>query len=127
MVTRKRTIFYICLSILFLIDFAESGQRGILIKAIEIQGHRIIEEATIRHQIKSRIGEPFTPIQIRQDIVNIYKIGYIEDVQVASESFEGGIRLIYRIKEKPWIKSIIFEGNKDIKTAFLSSFICLNS
>ncbi|MGA1864836.1 MAG: outer membrane protein assembly factor BamA, partial [bacterium] len=125
MVTRKRAIIYAFLLILFSVCVVEGAQESIVIKAITIQGNRIIEEATIRHQIRSRVGEPFTPFRIRQDIANIYKIGYIEDVQVESEPFEGGIKLTYKIKEKPWIKSITFEGNKKIKTDTLKEKIDL--
>ena len=125
MVTRKRAIFYSCLLILLLAGFVESAQERIIVKSIEIHGNRVIEEATIRHQIKSRVGDPFTPSQVRQDILNIYKIGYIEDVRVESESFAGGIKLIYQIKEKPWIKRIVFEGNKAIKTQTLKDKIDL--
>jgi len=125
MVTRKRAIFYTILLILFFISFVEGAQENIPVKAIVIRGNRVIEEATIRHQIKSREGEPFTPFRVRQDISNIYKIGYIEDIQVESETFEGGIKLTYLIKEKPWIKSIIFEGNKKVKTETLKEKIDL--
>ncbi|MGA1842285.1 MAG: outer membrane protein assembly factor BamA [bacterium] len=125
MVTRKRAIIYAFLLILFSVCSVEGAQESILIKAIAIQGNRIIEEATIRHQIRSRVGDPFTPFSVRQDIANIYKIGYIEDIQVESEPFEGGIKLIYKIKEKPWIRSITFEGNKKIKTDTLKEKIDL--
>jgi len=115
MLTRTRAIPCACFLILFLAGFLEGAQQGIPVRAIEIRGNRIIEEATIRHQIRSKVGEPFSPFLVRKDIAGIYTIGYIEDVRVESEPFEGGIRLIYWIRERPWIKGIIFEGNKEIK------------
>ncbi|MGA1791896.1 MAG: POTRA domain-containing protein, partial [bacterium] len=64
MVTRKRAIFYACLLILLLVGFVEGAQERITIKSIEIHGNRVIEEATIRHQIKSRVGDAFTPSHV---------------------------------------------------------------
>ena len=57
MVTRKRAVLYAFLLILFSVCFVEGAEEGIPVRAIVIQGNRIIEEATIRHQIKIRVGE----------------------------------------------------------------------
>ncbi|MGA1796808.1 MAG: outer membrane protein assembly factor BamA [bacterium] len=115
MLTRTRAIPCAFLLILFLAGFVQGAQQGIPVRAIEIRGNRIIEEATIRHQIRTKVGTPFSPFLVRKDIANIYTIGYIDDIRVESEPFEGGIRLIYWVREKPWIKGIIFEGNEEIK------------
>ncbi|MBN2374055.1 outer membrane protein assembly factor BamA [bacterium] len=125
MVKLKQAILFICLFILFSPYLGEGAEEYIPVQAIEINGHRVIEEDTIRHQIKTRVGDIFKPFLIRQDIVSIYKIGYIEDIKVESEPFEGGIKLIYIIKERPSIRNIIFEGNKKIKMDTLKEKIDL--
>ena len=49
-----------------------------------------------------------------EDIKNIFKMGYFDDVRAEIEPFEGGIRLIYIVKEKPAIVKIEFQGNKEL-------------
>jgi len=37
-------------------------------------------------------------------------MGYFEDVQAEIEAFEGGVKLIYVVKEKPTIIRVDFQG-----------------
>ena len=92
--------------------WAQQGASPIIQK-IEIVGNRRIDSGTILNKIASRVGEPLSMETIQQDIRAIYDTGgYFENVQVDSEPVEGGVRLIYRIEEKPIISSITIEGNK---------------
>ncbi|MGA1868657.1 MAG: outer membrane protein assembly factor BamA [bacterium] len=83
-----------------------------IIKEIQIQGNVKIEESTIRYQIKSKVGEKVDPHQIREDIKDIFNIGYFQDIQVEQQKYEDGVRLIFIVKEKPWIRDIEISGNK---------------
>lgn len=98
-----------------------------VIKSIEVSGGRKIEEATIRSKIKSSEGEPFSESTVQQDIKNIYNIGYFDDVSVEIEQFEGGVKLIFNLKEKPTIVSIDFQGNKEFNTEKLQEKITITS
>lgn len=82
------------------------------VTAIEIKGLKRIEEAAVKNKISLRLGEILSQEKISEDIKSIYKIGYFEDVKVDIEPFEGGVKVIYTVKEKPTIVKIIFEGNK---------------
>ncbi|MBI4827164.1 MAG: outer membrane protein assembly factor BamA [Nitrospirae bacterium] len=84
-----------------------------LIKSIDITGNRKIEEAAIRSKMKSLAGEPFSESTVHDDIKSIYSIGYFDDISVDIEQFEGGVKLIFTLKEKPAIASIDFQGNKE--------------
>ena len=84
------------------------------ITIIEIQGNRRIETATILAKIKSKEGEPFSPAQIKEDIKTLYQLGHFEDVQVKTEGFENGLKLIFLVKEKPLVREITFEGNQEL-------------
>ncbi len=87
-----------------------------LIKAVEVRGNKKIEADTIKAKIKSEVGKPLSEDTIRQDIKAIYKIGYFSDIKVETEPFEGGVKLIYIVKEKPTIGRIEYHGNKKIDT-----------
>ena len=81
------------------------------ITMVEVQGNRRIETATILAKIKTREGNTFSPSQIKEDIKTLYQLGHFEDVQVRSEGFENGLKVIFSVKEKPLIREISFEGN----------------
>ncbi len=84
------------------------------ITIIEVQGNKRIETATILAKIKSKEGHPFSPSQIKEDIKTLYQLGHFEDVQVKTEGFENGLKLIFSVKEKPLVREITFEGNQEL-------------
>jgi len=87
-----------------------------VIRKIEILGNRRIDSGTIFNRIKSREGEPLSLETIRKDIRAIYGMGgYFENVQVESEPTAGGVRLIFRVTEKPIISEITIKGNKELE------------
>lgn len=86
-----------------------------IIRKIEIAGNRRIDSGTIRERIKSRVGEPLSLDTIREDIRSIYRMGgYFKNVQVESDPFADGIRLTFRVEEKPIISEISIQGNKEL-------------
>jgi len=89
------------------------GQELPPINSIEIRGIKRIDETAIKSKISQKIGEPLSQEKTNEDIKNIYKMGYFDDVRAEIEPFEGGIKLIYIVKEKPTIIKIEFQGNKE--------------
>jgi outer membrane protein insertion porin family len=84
-----------------------------LINAIEIQGLMRIDETAVKSKITQRPGEPISQEKTNEDIKNIFKMGYFDDVRAEIEPFEGGIRLIYVVQEKPTIIKIDLQGNEE--------------
>lgn len=84
-----------------------------IVTSIEVKGLRRIEEGSIRVRISQKIGEQLSAEKTSDDIKAINKMGYFDDVRVEIAPFEGGIKLIYTVKEKPTIVSLEFSGNKE--------------
>lgn len=82
---------------------------------ISIEGNRKIEADAITARIKSAVGEPLMAAQIREDIQNIYKSGFFNDVKVLRDGPSDKIELIIQVSEKPSVGEIRFEGNDEIK------------
>jgi outer membrane protein insertion porin family len=99
---------------LFLLPMVSAAADETKVTLIEVQGNRRIEAATIRAKIKTREGEPFSPAAIKEDIRTLYQLGHFEDVQVKTEGFETGLKVIFSVKEKPLIREISFEGNDEL-------------
>jgi outer membrane protein insertion porin family len=89
------------------------------INSIEIRGLKRIEESAVKSKITQKVGEPVSQEKTNEDIKNIFKMGYFDDVRAEIEPLEGGVRLIYVVKEKPTIAKIEFQGNKEFDDAKL--------
>ncbi len=114
------------LILLLVLSFAFSGAaEDAKITLIEVQGNKRIETATILAKIKTREGEPFSPTLIREDIKTLYELGHFEDVQVKTEGFENGLKVIFVVKEKPLIREVLFEGNDELSTEKLKEGLTL--
>jgi outer membrane protein insertion porin family len=115
-------VFLIIISaVLPLSATAEEGT----VTLIEVQGNRRIETATILAKISTREGQPFSPSLIKEDIRALYQLGHFEDVQVKTEGFEKGLKVVILVKEKPLIREISFEGNDELSTEKLKEIVTL--
>ncbi|MCK9419467.1 MAG: outer membrane protein assembly factor BamA [Nitrospirae bacterium] len=92
---------------------------------IEVQGNKRIESSTILARIKTKEGNVFSPAVIREDIKVLYQLGHFEDVQVRTEGFENGLKVIFSVKEKPLIREITFEGHDELTTEKLKEILTL--
>ncbi len=93
---------------------AQSPQ--LLVKAIEVQGNRRVDRDTILYKLKSKEGEPFSVDKVREDVKALYETGFFEDVEVDAQPFEGGVKLVYKVKERPLVARVLVKGNRKIKT-----------
>lgn len=89
------------------------AQEQPVINSIEIKGLKRIDEIAVKSRITQRAGEPISQEKTNEDIKNMFKMGYFDDVRAEIEPFEGGIKLIYVVKEKPAIVKIELQGNKE--------------
>ena len=96
-----------------------AAAQDIKVTLIEVQGNKRIETATILARLRTKEGEVFSPAVIKEDIKSLYQLGHFEDVQVKTEGFEQGLKVIFVVKEKPLIREIIFEGNDELSTETL--------
>ena len=86
-----------------------------LVNSIEVKGLKRIEEGAVKSKITQKVGEQLSSEKISGDIKNIFKMGYFDDVKTEIETLEGGIKVIYSVKEKPTVIRVEFQGNDEIK------------
>jgi len=104
-----------------------SAETSPLIKMIDIKGNRKISTDTIYSKMISKAGAPFSKNTVQEDIKKLYGIGYFDDIRVEIEAFEGGVRLVYILIEKPSIISLDFQGNKELETNNIREKITLTT
>ncbi len=98
---------------------------NIPVTLVEVQGNRRIETATILAKIKTKEGGLFSPNQIKEDIKTLYQLGHFEDVQVKTEGFERGLKVIFSVREKPLIRQIDYEGNEAVTNETIKGLVTL--
>lgn len=87
---------------------------GEKIVEVVVKGNRRIENAAILNVVQMKAGDILTSDKTDNDIRAIYKLGHFQDVQAATEESEKGTVLVYAVSEKPIVRTILFEGNKEL-------------
>ena len=97
----------------------------ILVKELAVQGNRRVQEAVILGKVSAKVGLPFQPGRLAEDIRAIFALGFFDDVQLKVDDFEGGVKLTFAVVERPFVRDIVFTGNKKLDSAALTEKIDL--
>ncbi|MGD9231919.1 MAG: outer membrane protein assembly factor BamA, partial [Desulfobacterales bacterium] len=80
-----------------------------------VDGNKRIEADAIKEVIKTKPGDVYITKSLSQDLKDVYAMGYFEDIRIEAEESPQGKVIIFRVKEKPSIRIIRFQGNKVYK------------
>jgi outer membrane protein insertion porin family len=81
------------------------------VSQILVSGNSRIEADAIRRRIKTQKGDMFKAKQLSSDLKAIFSMGFFDDVRIESEDAPDGKTVLIKVKEKPTIRVIRFEGN----------------
>ena len=103
----------------FLFVFLLSGQllAGTVVDGFEVKGNQRLEKNTILSYLPFEKGDEISNSDINKALKALYKTGFFDDVQVDLD----GQTVRIKLKERPIISSISFEGNKKVSTDVLKS------
>ena len=96
---------------------------GIVVKELGVQGNRRVQEAVILGRVSAKVGGPFVPARLADDIRAIFALGFFDDVQAKVEDFEGGVKLTFVVTERPFVRDLNFVGNKHLDSGTLQEKI----
>ena len=117
----------ICMIMLFILFcgavFGEEEKIG----EVLIKGNRRIETAAILNAVKLKKGELLDNGKVDNDIRAIYNLGHFRDVKADIGKGDKGLILTYVVVEKPIVREIKIEGNKEIKDDKIREAIDLKS
>lgn len=102
--------------------FAEEEQTK-LISSIQVLGNITVSSSTILSKIKSKAGQPFSQRELDEDLKRLYATGFFSDIRIDLRETAEGIAVIFNVKERPVIESIVFEGNRIFKKEKLEKAI----
>ena len=95
----------------------------IIVKELAVQGNRRVQEAVILGRVSAKVGGPFVPARLADDIRAIFSLGFFDDVQAKVEDFEGGVKLTFVVTERPFVRDLNFSGNKKLDASALQEKI----
>ncbi len=98
-------------------------KKHLLIEDVKIEGNLKIGDDLILQQISTQPGDPFDLERIDQDLRSVYDLGYFENVEAFVKNGTAGLILIFKVKEFPSVKKVIFKGNKEIDSSDLEQII----
>jgi outer membrane protein insertion porin family len=88
--------------------------RGLPLQKIEVLGNRRVTPADVLTYVRERVGQPFKPETLTQDVRELWNSGFFDDIEVDLERHDDGVDLRFVVRERPSIASITFEGNDEI-------------
>jgi outer membrane protein insertion porin family len=78
---------------------------------IQHEGQAAASEQLIRANIRLKAGGPYSRKASDDDIHNLRKTGFFENVYVTDKQVAGGVEVTYTLVGKPVVTEILFEGN----------------
>lgn len=90
--------------------------KNLTIDKIVVKGNRKIEADAIRAKLASKEGGAYNEDTIRQDIQDLFSLGYFYNIEVdRSEGTGNKTTLTYTVTEKPSVVEIEYKGNDEIE------------
>ena len=96
-------------------EIGRSIDRDFRIATIAPEGNKNIDSGAILRKIKSKPGDAYNQAALRNDLKEIYAMGYFNDVQIDVSDTDKGKVVVFRIIEKPVIKSVLYSGIDELK------------
>ena len=89
------------------------------VSSIVVRGNARIETATIRNYVSIKPGKSFSAADIDESVKALYDTGLFADVRIN----RAGSSLVVAVVENPIVNTVIFRGNKKIKSNILAGVV----
>jgi outer membrane protein insertion porin family len=101
------------------------GQEIATIQDITFQGLQNIQARELRSLLPVKNGDTFSSEKVNESIKILYQTGKIQDIRVERERLTNGYRLIFKVKENPYLRWIRFKNAGSLSVEDLKSAIPL--
>ncbi len=87
------------------------AEESFTVQDIQVEGLQRVALGAALNNLPFNVGDTVTEFNLSRSIRTLYAAGHFDDIKV----FRDGNTVIYRLRERPTISAITFDGNKDIK------------
>ena len=103
--------------LLLLLPMASFGQgfSGLTIRAVEYENLETLAEDSMNYYLGLEIGRSYDPADLDARIQRLWDRSLIDDITVRAERYDGGVKLIIDVKERPRVASIDYQGLDKLK------------
>lgn len=81
------------------------------IQKVDIVGNKTVSKEAVQAQLKTKKGSRFRNAAVIKDVRRLYNMGYFDHISVRSKTHKGPLTIVFEVKEKPRISSIVYKGN----------------
>jgi outer membrane protein insertion porin family len=97
-----------------LLDILGYTSRNFIVASIVPDGNKRIDSGAIRRKISTKPGDTYSPDSLRKDLKKVFSMGYFDNVEIEVNDSDKGKEFIFRVQEKPLIKTVSFSGVDEI-------------
>ncbi len=116
----------VLLSLLIGPSAAFAGGESTVTEVIVLGAARV-EPAAVLNVVTTKKGDTVDLARIDADVRAIYRLGFFQDVNAATERVPDGVRLLFNVQEKPYVREIEFKGNKELSTEKIREVLAVKS
>jgi outer membrane protein insertion porin family len=91
------------------------SNRSATVASIAPEGNQRIDAGAILQKISTKPGDVYDPTTLRQDLKAVFAMGYFDNVEIEAKDSEAGKEILFRVKEKPLVGSVVITGAEEIK------------
>ncbi|WP_446007987.1 outer membrane protein assembly factor BamA [Candidatus Electrothrix sp.] len=93
-----------------LVDVLSYTNREFIVSSITPEGNNRIDSGAILRKISTKPGDQYSPDALRKDLKRVFSMGFFDNVEIEVNDSTEGKKVIFRVQEKPLIKTITFTG-----------------
>ncbi len=110
----KRTLALCCLLTFSLSLFPINSWAAETITSVDVEGLSKVDKVTALKAIKTKAGDSYSLEAVHQDLKSLYALGIFSDIEVNKEAAGSGVKIIFKVKERPVITKISIQGAKGV-------------
>lgn len=84
------------------------------IVSVDVEGVSKTDKLTALKAIKIKAGDPYSLEAINTDLKNLYALGVFTDISVEKTSSGGGVKIVFKVQERPIVTKISIHGAKGL-------------
>lgn len=81
-----------------------------IVKRIILEGLQNFDEEDILEVMLTTEGYPLKSVEVREDIKNLFALGYFDNVKVEIDDEGEGVKVRFIFEERPIVEKVIFKG-----------------
>ncbi|MFN4196517.1 MAG: outer membrane protein assembly factor BamA [Caldimicrobium sp.] len=106
-------------------EFQMLFSKKTIVENLSFEGNRRVGEDVLLPKIKTKVGSFLDYEVLNEDLKNLYKLGYFENIEIFLEPGDKGVHVVFKLQERESIKEITFKGLKEGKKEDLAKIIGL--